>query len=167
MRPFMKLTPDERAASAYTLAYEAYYAQGIRGVLFDIDNTLVRHGEPETVKLFERLRGIGLVPFVLSNNEINRVRSFAETVGADYLYKAGKPAKHGYLEACGKMGIEPSQALAVGDQIYTDIWGAKRSGIRAVLVEPIDPSKEEIQIRFKRLLERPVLAAKVAKKEGI
>ena len=48
--------------------------------------------------------------------------------------------------------------LFVGDQIFTDIWGARRAGIRAVLVRPIHP-KEELQIMIKRKLERPVLRA--------
>ncbi len=156
------LMPDERAASAYTLPYEEYYAKGVRGVFFDIDNTLVRHGEPavtRAIALFDRLRSIGLTPFILSNNEIHRVQTFADAVGADYLHKAGKPKKKGYLSGCRKMGIDPSQAISVGDQIFTDTWGARRSGIRAILVDPIDPSREEIQIRLKRILEKPVLRA--------
>ncbi|MCR5675825.1 MAG: YqeG family HAD IIIA-type phosphatase [Lachnospiraceae bacterium] len=164
----MNLFPDERAVSAYTLPYEEYRAAGIRGVIFDIDNTLVRHGEPavwRTVRLFAHLKELGLTPFILSNNKVDRVRSFAEAVGADYVWKAGKPKKYGYLKACGIMGITPAEALAVGDQIYTDIWGAKRSGMRAVLVDPIDP-REELQIRIKRWLERPILALFLRRKRG-
>lgn len=154
------LIPDERAESAYDLPYENYAAEGIRAVLFDIDNTLVRHGEPavsRTICLFSHLRSIGLTPFILSNNSFDRVESFASAAGADYLYKAGKPSSKGYLKACETLGISPGEALAVGDQIFTDIWGANRCGMRTVLVDPIDP-REEIQIRIKRILEKPVLA---------
>ena len=159
---FMKnLLPGERADSAYTLPYEELREQGVKGVIFDIDNTLVRHGEPacfRTVGLFAHLRELGLTPFILSNNGIDRVRSFAEAVGAPYLHKAGKPGPAGYRRACEVMGIRPEEAIAVGDQIYTDIWGAGRCGIRSILVAPIDP-REEIQIKFKRILEKPVLRA--------
>ena len=87
------------------------------------------------------------------------------SVGADYLHKAGKPSKKGYLKACDIMGIKPSEALAVGDQIFTDIWGAGRSGIRSCMVDPIDP-REEIQIKLKRKLEKPFLAIYRAKRRG-
>ncbi len=45
----------------------------------------------------------------------------------------------------------------MGDQIFTDVYGANRTGIRTILVKPIHP-KEEIQIVLKRYLEkdRPV-----------
>ncbi len=149
----------ERAASAYLLPYDTYRAEGIRGLIFDIDNTLVMHGAPangQAVALFERLRRFGFRTLILSNNGEDRVKMFADAVGADYIYKAGKPRKAGYLRACAQMGVEAGEAIAVGDQIFTDLWGACRSGIRAVLVDPIDP-REELQIRLKRILEKPLL----------
>ncbi len=54
------------------------------------------------------------------------------------------------------MGTGPETTLFVGDQLFTDVWGAKRAGIYACLVKPIHP-KEEIQIVLKRYLERIVL----------
>ena len=164
-RLFEKLMPDLRARSAYSLPYDSFYEQGIRGLIFDIDNTLVMHGAPPgqaCVELFDRLKKTGFSVLILSNNGIDRVKSFADTVGAAYLNNAGKPSKKGYLKGCRIMGIRPDEALAVGDQIFTDILGAKRCGIRAVMVEPIDP-REEIQIRLKRLAEKPVLALYAAR----
>ena len=155
------LLPDERAVSVDKLPYERYFAEGIRGVIFDIDNTLVIHGAPagwHTIRLMEHLKSLGLTPFILSNNRAERVQSFAGAVGADCVYKAGKPGRDGYLRACESLGLRPDQVLAVGDQIFTDILGAKRAGIRSVLVEPIDP-REELQIKIKRKLEKPLLSA--------
>ena len=55
-----------------------------------------------------------------------------------------------------EMGTKPANTLFVGDQLFTDVWGAKRTGIYSVLVKPIHP-KEEIQIVLKRYLEKIVL----------
>lgn len=94
-----KLYPWAEAASAYQIDYQKEYDNGVRGVLFDVDNTLVRHGEPATKqakKLFEHLRSIGLKTCIISNNKEPRVSPFAKEVGSDYIYKAGKPSVRGY-----------------------------------------------------------------------
>ncbi len=151
--------PDSRAASAYEIAYEAYYEKGYRGIIFDIDNTLVEHGRDATkraVELFEKLREIGFATALLSNNKKERVDRFNKEIGTHVVWKAGKPGKKGYLLAMEKMHTTRETTLFVGDQLFTDVWGAKRLGIRNVLVNPID-KKEEIQIVLKRYLERIVL----------
>ena len=97
-----KLYPWAEAASAYQIDYQKEYDNGVRGVLFDVDNTLVRHGEPATKQakeLFEHLRGIGLKTCIISNNKEPRVSPFAKEVGSDYIYKAGKPSVRGYEDA--------------------------------------------------------------------
>ncbi len=145
--------------SAYTIDYQTLYASGIRGLLFDIDNTLVKHGAPatkEAVQLFERLHAAGFQTMVLSNNKEGRVKSFCDSVKTQYLYKAGKPKKAGYLKGMRLMGTDRNTTVFIGDQLFTDLWGAKRSGIRTILVKPIDP-KEEIQIVLKRIPERLIL----------
>lgn len=125
-----------------------------------MDNTLVEHGAPATkraVELFERLHGIGFSAVLLSNNREPRVKSFAEDVRyADYIFKAGKPSARGYREAMRRMGTDERNTLFVGDQLFTDVWGAKNAGIYSILVKPIHP-KEEIQIVLKRQLEKIVL----------
>lgn len=151
--------PDEYLDSAYEVDYEGLYRKGFRGVIFDIDNTLVPHGAPadeKSIALFERLRRIGLESVLLSNNKEPRVKSFNDKVHSRYLYKAGKPAGAGYRRAMELMGTAPETTFFVGDQLFTDVWGAKRAGILTYLVKPIHP-KEEIQIVLKRRLERIVL----------
>lgn len=156
-RPF--LYPNEYLDSTYEIDFEAFYRSGKRGVIFDIDNTLVPHDAPadrRAVQLFERLHKAGYQTMLLSNNKEPRVKSFAESVQTAYLYKAGKPKRAGYLQAMERMGTTRESTLFVGDQLFTDVWGARRSGIYAILVKPIHP-KEEIQIVLKRYLERIVL----------
>ena len=151
--------PDEYLDSAYEINYEMLYGEGYRGVIFDIDNTLVPHGAPadkRSVELFERLRRIGFESLLLSNNKEPRVKMFNDEVRSQYIYKAGKPLPGNYIKAMELMGTTPETTMFVGDQLFTDVWGAKKAGIRTWLVRPIHP-KEEIQIILKRRLEWIVL----------
>ena len=84
------------------------------------------------------------------------MKPFGDAVGSCYVFKAGKPGREGYRKAMGLMGSNAGNTLFVGDQLFTDVWGAKRAGIVTYLVKPIHP-KEEIQIVLKRRLERIVL----------
>lgn len=151
--------PDEWINSVYDYAFEPAKEAGFHGVIFDVDNTLVPHGAPATDEakaLFDRLRVLGFSTCLMSNNKEERVKSFADEVGSAYLYKAGKPLKKGYFKAMEITGTTPADTLFIGDQLFTDVWGAKRCGIHCILTKPIDP-KEEIQIVLKRYLEKIVL----------
>lgn len=154
------LFPKEDWDSAYCESgYERLYQNGFRGIIFDIDNTMVEHGAPvneKAILLVKRLREIGFSVCFLSNNKEPRVKSFCEPLGAKYIYKGGKPKREGYEKAMKLMGVTKEQTVSVGDQIFTDIWGANRAGVYTVLVKPIG-KKEEIQIVLKRYLERVVL----------
>ena len=154
-----KLYPKEYLDSTYQIDFHKFYMEGYRGVIFDIDNTLVPHGAPSDERsdaLFQELHKTGWKTMVLSNNKEPRVKMFADKVGTDYIFNAGKPGRKGYLDAMQRMGTDLSDTLFVGDQIFTDIWGANRTGIRTILVKPIHP-KEEIQIVLKRYLEKIVI----------
>jgi len=152
--------PDEYLDSTYQIDFEKYYEAGYRGVIFDIDNTLVPHGAPadeRAVALFERLKALGFKAVLLSNNKEPRVKMFFDGVSADYyIYKADKPSRKNYQKAMELIGCNKENTLFVGDQIFTDVYGAKRTGIHGILVKPIHP-KEEIQIVLKRYLEKIVL----------
>lgn len=162
--------PDVYMTSAYQIDYEKLYEEGYRGIIFDIDNTLVEHGAPADERskaLFVRLKQIGYRIFLLSNNKEPRVKLFNDAVQVSYLYKAGKPGVKGYRKAMERMGTDAETTIFVGDQLFTDVWGAKKAGIRTYLTMPIDP-KEEIQIVLKRYLEKIVLHfyARECRKQG-
>lgn len=156
---FQKLYPGEYLDSTYDIDFEALYAKGYRGILFDIDNTLVPHDAPaddRAKELFARLRQIGFETCVISNNKEPRVKSFAQDVGCHYIYKANKPLPDGFRKAMKEMGTKEYNTLFVGDQIFTDVFGANMAGLFTIMVKPIHP-KEEIQIVLKRRLEKIVL----------
>ena len=151
--------PDEYVDSAYGIPFEELYRKGYRGIIFDVDNTLVPHGAPadaRSIGLFERLRAMGFSTCILSNNKEPRVAPFAGQVKSPYIFKGGKPSVKGYERAMERMGTDRETTIFVGDQLFTDVWGAKRAGIPNILVKPIHP-KEEIQIVLKRYLEKIVL----------
>ena len=137
--------PDDYVDSAYEIPYEELYKKGYRGIVFDVDNTLVEHGAPVTeraVALFERLRKTGYDTCIISNNKEPRVRPLAEAVHSKYVSDAKKPSPKNYIKAMECM--------------KTDVWGANRAGMMTILVKPID-KHEEIQIVLKRYLEKIVL----------
>lgn len=156
---FNKFFPDDYVASTYMIPFEKLYEEGYRGLIFDIDNTLVPHGAPaddRAKKLFAKLKETGFHCCLISNNQEPRVKMFNEEIKVDYICNAHKPSTKNYVKAMQIMGTDTSETIFVGDQLFTDVWGAKRAGIRNILVKPIHP-KEEIQIVLKRYLERIVL----------
>lgn len=156
---YQSLFPSEDYDSAYDIDFYAYYNKGYRGILFDVDNTLVEHGQPVTIRaieLFARLREAGFKTCIISNNKEYRVKPLADALESYYVYKAGKPAARGYIEGMEHMGTSDSTTLFVGDQIFTDILGANRAGIHSILVKPV-AKHEEIQIVLKRKLEYFIL----------
>ncbi|MFR4172024.1 MAG: YqeG family HAD IIIA-type phosphatase [Lachnospiraceae bacterium] len=156
---FERFFPDAYMDSTYVIDFEKLYKEGIRGVIFDIDNTLVPHGAPadeRAIQLFACLRSIGLDYCLISNNQLPRVKPFADAVQAKFVEDAHKPSRKNYLKAMKLMHVDLDSCIFVGDQIFTDVYGAKRCGMRTILVKPLHP-KEEIQIVLKRYLEKIVL----------
>ena len=154
-----RLYPKVYLDSTYEIDFEQYYQDGYRAIIFDIDNTLVPHGAPadqRAIALFKRLHALGYQTMMLSNNKEPRVKMFCDAVDVEYIYKAGKPNPANYREAMKRMHTDEKNTLFVGDQIFTDVWGANKAGIYSILVKPIHP-KEEIQIVLKRYLEKVVL----------
>ena len=154
-----KLFPRLYKKDIYDIDYKGLYDRGFRAILFDIDNTLTTHGtkaDSSNVAFFKNLRDIGFKTCLISNNKEERVLPFAQTVDSPYIYKANKPSKRGYKKAMELLEVKDTQTAFVGDQIFTDIWGANSAVVYSILVDPISP-KEEIQIVLKRYLERIVL----------
>ena len=170
MKLFKRFYPDMRLNSVYEVDFDRLYKKGIRGLIFDIDNTLVPHGadaDERIEKLFGELKKMGFKTFLLSNNKLERAKRFNANIRSLYIYKAGKPNAVNYVKAMRMMGTGKENTVFIGDQLFTDIWGAKKAGISTILLNPID-KKEEIQIVLKRYLEKIVLNAyeKERKSEG-
>ena len=115
---------------------------GVRGLLLDIDNTLTTHDNPTPAPGVEGwvagMQAAGISLCLVSNNHPPRVEPFARRLGLDFVCEGKKPLTKGYREAVQKMGLSRKEVAAVGDQIFTDILGAKRVGVLALMVEPIE-----------------------------
>lgn len=153
------LYPKEWVSSSYKIDYQDMKDNGFKGIIFDIDNTLVFHGAPandEAIALFARLHAMGFRTCLISNNGKDRVEPFAKAVKSDYIYKAGKPLSKSYIKAMKRMKTNRKTTFFVGDQLFTDVCGANVCGIYSILVNQLD-AKEEPQIVLKRYLEKIVL----------
>lgn len=154
--------PKLLAASVYELPLERLRDQGIRALVLDLDNTLLPYNGMEVSAALEewvrRVRSCGLQVLLLSNNSQERVEPIAQALQVDCLWKAGKPGRQAFLQAAERLGLEPGQCAAVGDQLMTDVIGASRAGLYAVLVNPI-AWKEFPGTKVNRLAERLLLRA--------
>ena len=133
---------------------------GVKGIILDVDNTLepYENAKPseKVLQWFSELNRHGISAAIVSNNNEKRIATFNEGLCIPAFPKAGKPFAKNVLRALDAMGINKSEAVFMGDQIFTDVWAAHNAGIRAILVPPIN-DKKDILTRFKRWLEIPIL----------
>jgi vancomycin resistance protein VanW len=152
--------PYECAESVFRIDTEKLLARGIRAMIFDIDNTLVHHGDdatPEIEAYFAALRETGMKALLLSNNDAPRCERFIRNMPwLPYVCDADKPDPKGYRRAAELLGVSPAETVVVGDQIFTDILGANRSGMASILVHFIR-LPEETHIGKRRYLEYVIL----------
>lgn len=151
--------PCEYLDSVFQIDYEKLRAKGYKAVIFDIDNTLVRHGYESNARvdaLFEEIHNIGLKTLLLSNNSRERIEEFLENIDSLYIHEANKPLPKNYLKAVKMLEVKKSEAVFIGDQVFTDIFGANLSGIDSILVKYLrDP--DETYIGKRRELEKLIL----------
>ena len=140
--PF-SLIPHRVYDSIYDIDPAALKAAGITLLLADLDNTLAKYGQPEPDQPLRdwktALEAAGVELYLLSNSrKPTRASHFAQALDIPYQGHSGKPGTAGYFRAMERMGRKPEQTAMVGDQIFTDILGARRSGVKALMVEPIE-----------------------------
>ena len=133
---------------------------GVKGIVLDVDNTLEPYENPipgaHVVAWLESLKAAGISAAIVSNNGGERINLFNKELGLSAYYKAKKPFKKNVLNAMKDMGTDKDNTILMGDQVFTDVWAAHNTGIRAILVPPIK-DKTDVLTKFKRLLEKPVL----------
>ena len=156
---FKNFYPYEYAESVFVIDYVKLFSKGYRGIIFDIDMTLVPHGydsTQEVEELFETIQAIGLKTLLLTNNDERRVKSFIKNITVPYICDADKPDCSGYLKALEMLNITKNQAVYIGDQIFVDIYGANKCGIANILVKYVTAHIEK-NIGIRRNLEKIIL----------
>lgn len=133
---------------------------GVKGIVLDVDNTLEPYEHPipgdHVISWIESLRARGINAAIVSNNGADRINLFNKDLCLPVYYKAKKPFKKNVLKAMRDMGTTKENTIFMGDQVFTDVWAAHNTGIRAILVPPIN-DKTDILTKIKRWLEKPVL----------
>jgi len=163
-----RFLPDQHVKSIYEITPESLKERGIKGIITDLDNTLVAWDEPNaTPQLFEWLKqmqqaNINLT--IVSNNNERRVRSFSEPLDIPFISKARKPLTRSFQKAVIEMGVKKEDVVVVGDQLLTDVLGGNRLGVHTILVVPVAQS-DGWMTRMNRRMERVLLG--MMKKNGL
>lgn len=153
-----KLVPRLSVQSIYQIDLERLWKQGIRGIITDLDNTLVGakdpHATPELVDWLGHVKQLGFQVVIVSNNREMRVSTFASPLSIPFIFSARKPRNAAFHRAIKMMNLEPDQTSVIGDQLLTDVLGGNRLGLYTILVQPISLADEGIFTRINRRIEK-------------
>ena len=135
-------------------------SRGIKGILLDIDNTLIdytKHLSNEVIEWVKEAKNQGFKLCILSNsNKLEKITKVADKLNLEYISFAKKPSKAGFLKAAKQLKLENSEIAMVGDQVFTDVLGANKVKMLSIYVEPIN-SKEYWYTKWKRPIESVIL----------
>lgn len=152
--------PNDYVDDVYLIDFEDLASKGYKGVLFDVDNTLVPfdvlEADERLIALFDKLHTLGLKPALVSNNNRERVAALNEGLGVPIVPNAMKPLTYKLKAILKEMGVAHDQGIFVGDQLFTDVWVGNKLGLYTILVKPIQKKEQHIT-RVKRSTERLVL----------
>jgi HAD superfamily phosphatase (TIGR01668 family) len=155
-----KLAPKQSVNTIYDIDVQKLWNSGIRGIITDLDNTLVGardpHATPELVEWLKQLQLLGFKIMIVSNNRRVRVSTFAQPLNVPFIFRARKPTNISFLRALKLMGTEVQQTAVIGDQILTDVLGGNRMGLFTILVLPINARDEGFFTKINRRIEKLV-----------
>ncbi|MGG1877636.1 YqeG family HAD IIIA-type phosphatase [Paenibacillus cisolokensis] len=167
---FEMLVPKLRVNTVFDIDLEKLYQQGYRGIITDLDNTLVGAkaplATPELVEWFKKVKEIGFQLIIVSNNQLERVSKFATPLDIEFVHQARKPTNAPFRKAMTMMDMPADQTVVVGDQMLTDVYGGNRLGLFTILVMPIAIGDEGW---FTRLINRRIerIALTRLRKKGL
>lgn len=154
---FDRFIPKLRVDSVFDIDLDALYAKGYRGIITDLDNTLVGAkaplATPELMEWLKKVKESGFKLVIVSNNNLDRVSKFSAPLNIEFVHSARKPSRSPFRRALDLMGLSPDQAIVVGDQMMTDVYGGNRLGLFTVLVLPVAIGEEGLGTRINRKLE--------------
>lgn len=157
------IQPDVVLETAHLATAAWLRERGLDGVLIDVDDTLVASSgpanarlEPATATWLASLSAAGIAVVILSNGSKKRVTDLAQRLGVEALALSGKPFPWAFRRALKRLGVPAQRTAMIGDQLFTDVLGAKLAGITAILVKPLSPGKLP-HTRLARVFERMCL----------
>lgn len=151
------LRPDGRVRTVSELALADLSRRGYRGIILDLDNTSCAYGRPEladgVAAWVASARSAGFRIVLLSNNFSERVAAVGAQLDVPTVASALKPLPFGFLRALRVLGTPRAETVVIGDQLLTDVLGAKLLGLPAILTEPL-VARDFPLTRVLRFLER-------------
>jgi HAD superfamily phosphatase (TIGR01668 family) len=163
-----KLVPDLQVTTIYDIDLDALQKQGVKGIITDLDNTLVAAeypmATPELIQWLDKLQERGFKVVVVSNNNRTRVSKFADPLNVPYIHRAKKPTNVSFKKALKLLGLNRHEVVVIGDQMFTDVLGGNRMGLYTILVTPIAMGEEGLFTKINRGMER--IALRWMRKKG-
>lgn len=154
-----KLKPDQYYQDIFAIDLNLLKEEGIKGLICDIDNTIVPWSEESILKdvidWFAEIKEHGFKICLVSNGTDKRVKFFSNELSLPAVGQAIKPAKRAFKLAQKILQLDEKEIVVVGDQIFTDVYGGNRMGYRTILVDPMS-DKELFTTKIMRSLEKLV-----------
>ncbi len=151
------LIPDLSLSNIFEIDVELLKKQGIKGIITDMDNTLVpwsdRSVYPRLADWFNDLKERGFKLIIVSNNSQDKGGQLARELEIPAIWYAIKPRRRAFRRALEIMQLEPGEVAVVGDQIFTDVLGGNRLGLFTIHVQPLS-EKEFFSTKLMRMMER-------------
>ncbi|WP_423407470.1 YqeG family HAD IIIA-type phosphatase [Heyndrickxia sp. MSNUG] len=152
--------PDQHVKSIFDITPESLKKKGVKGIITDLDNTLVEwdrpNATPKLIEWFDNMRKNEILVTIVSNNNENRVKSFSDPLQIPFIFQARKPMGRAFNKALKQMGLRKDETVVIGDQLLTDVLGGNRSGFHTILVVPVAKT-DGFVTKFNRKVERRIL----------
>lgn len=153
--------PNEHVKSIFDISPKELASRGIKGVITDLDNTLVEWDRPDAtpqlIDWFKSMKNEGIMVTIVSNNIEQRVKAFSDPLEIPFIYEARKPMVKAFKKALANMNLQPDEIVVIGDQLLTDVLGGNRSGLHTILVVPVAQT-DGFFTRINRRIERRLLS---------
>jgi uncharacterized protein len=153
--------PDEHVKSILDITPEHLRGLGVKGIITDLDNTLVEWDRPtatpQLIKWFEEMKKNNILVTIVSNNRSkNRVKVFSDPLEIPFIFQAKKPMVQAFRKATSEMNLKKEETVVIGDQLLTDVLGGNRGGFHTILVVPVAQT-DGFFTKFNRFVERRLL----------
>ena len=154
-----RLRADHHADTLPEVPLDLLTEAGIRGIVVDLDNTVCAYHQPElapgVAEWVSAARDRGFALVLVSNNFSERVASIGSLLGIPVVPNALKPLPFAFLRALKLLGTPRRATIVIGDQLFTDVLGAKLLGMRTILTKPL-VERDFPLTRVLRFLERTI-----------
>ena len=152
--------PNDYVQSVFQIDIEKLANSGFKGIITDLDNTLVgwdvKTPTKEIQEWFKKANDLGLTITIVSNNNEKRVSGFFFFLDVDFIFKARKPMGRAFKKAIQHMNIKPEETIVIGDQMLTDVLGGNNNGLYTIMVVPVKKT-DGFLTRLNRIIERRLL----------